>query len=100
MRSRYAMPQSSASHRLKARNSSTTAPGPGLPPRLVHGPAVGFATEVVGQCPRRCDGVEGRIGDGPADAAAEGVVAPAAGLDPFDHPWPERRVEVAGERIE
>ena len=76
------------------------ADGLGLAHQLVHGPTVGVAPEVVDQRPGRRDRVERRVGDGPADPAAQRVVAPAADLDPLDHPRPELRVEVAGERIE
>ena len=68
--------------------------------QLVHGPAVGVAPEVVDQRPGRRDRVEGRVGHGPADPPAQRVVAPAVDLDPLDHPRPELRVEMAGERIE
>ena len=59
----------------------------GLAHELVHGPAVGVAPEVVDQRSGRRDRVEGRIGHGPADPAAQRVVAPAVDLDFFRHMW-------------
>ena len=76
------------------------ADGLGLAHELVDGPAVGVAAEVVDERPGRRDRVEGRVGHGPADPAAQRVVAPAVDLDPLDHPRPQLRVEVAGEGIE
>ena len=72
----------------------------GLSHQLVHGHTVRIAPEVVEERARRRDRVEGRVGDGVVDAATDGVVAPAVDFGPLDHPRPQRRVEVAGERIE
>ena len=59
----------------------------------------GIPPEVVVHRPGHGDGVEGRVGDGPAHPAADHVVAPAVDLAPLDDPRSERRVEVTGEGV-
>ena len=63
-------------------------------------PSVGVAPEVVVHGPGQGHRVEGRIGHGPADPAADDVVATAVDLGPLDDPGPEGRIEVPGEGVE
>ena len=61
---------------------------------------VRVAAEVLAQAARLGDRVEGGVGDGPADLAAQHVVLPTVDRGPLHRARPERRVEVAGEGVE
>ena len=67
---------------------------------LVRGAPVGIAAEVLHEGAGRRHRVEGGIGDGAADPAADGVVLAPSDVGPLDDPGSVGRVQVAGEGVE